>query len=159
MVSLAYLVKRRSVEPENRVRSPGDTPNIKSHSSSGQSTGLLNRGLKVQIFLGLPKMASQLNWIEHGFSKPRVTGSNPVEVTKRSIEVTVTCPTVSWVLRVRFSHRPQRFMERFCSGCLPEKDVEVNLQSWKDNGGCLPVLDAGGRKFESCFPDRMISNE
>ena len=25
---------------------------------------------------------------------------------------------------------------------------------WKDNGGCLPALDAGGRKFESCFSDK-----
>lgn len=78
---------------------------------------------------------------------------------KRSIEVMVTCPTVSWALRVRFSHRPQRFIESICSGCLPEKNIEVNLQNWKDNGGCLPVLDAGGRKFESCFSDRKMSNE
>ena len=27
------------------------------------------------------------------------------------------------------------------------------LITWEDNGGCLPALDAGGRKFESCFSD------
>jgi len=26
--------------------------------------------------------------------------------------------------------------------------MKVNLQNWKDNGGCLPALDAGGRRFE-----------
>lgn len=65
----------------------------------------------------------------------------------------VTFPTVSRALRVRFPHRPQRFTQNFWSDCLSEKIFKVNLQNWKDNGGCLPVLDAGGRKFESCFPD------
>lgn len=68
----------------------------------------------------------------------------------------VTCLTVAQALRVRFSHRPQRFTENFRSDCLLEKIFEVNLQNWKDNGGCLPVLDAGGRKFESCFPDNLL---
>ena len=39
------------------------------------------------------------------------------------------------------------------------EDFEVNLQNWKDNGGCLPVLDAGGRKFESCFPDEKVNGQ
>ncbi len=26
---------------------------------------------------------------------------------------------------------------------------------WEDNGGCLLALDARGRRFESCFSDRM----
>lgn len=36
------------------------------------------------------------------------------------------------------------------------EELKVNLQNWKDNGGWLPVLDAGGRKFESCFPDSLL---
>lgn len=102
------------------------------------------------------KNGSVAQWIEHGFSKPRVTGSNPVGITKRSIEVMVTCPTVSWAPRVRFSHRPQGFTEKFSSGCLPETELEVNLKNWKDNGGCLPALDAGGHRFESYFPDTIL---
>ncbi len=35
MVSLAYLVKRRFVAPENRVRFPEIPKGIKSHSSRG----------------------------------------------------------------------------------------------------------------------------
>ena len=27
--------------------------------------------------------------------------------------------------------------------------------TWEDNDGCLPALDAGGCRFESCFPDKM----
>lgn len=33
-------------------------------------------------------------------------------------------------------------------GSIPE-----STQNWEDNGGCLPALDAGGRRFESYFPD------
>ena len=54
MVSLAYLVKRRSVEPENRVRS--------------------RRYPKEKI--------SWLNWIERRFTAPKVEGSSPSEITK-----------------------------------------------------------------------------
>lgn len=68
----------------------------------------------------------------------------------------VTCLTVAQALRVRFSHRPQRFTENFRSDCLSEKIFEVNLQNWKDNGGCLPALDAGGHRFESYFPDNLL---
>ncbi len=32
----------------------------------------------------------------------------------------------------------------------------VGTANWEDNGGCLPALDAGGRKFESCFSDEML---
>lgn len=92
-----------------------------------------------------------------GFLNPGLKVRALSELQKRSIEVMVTCPTVSWALRVRFSHRPQRFTEKLRSGCLPEKSFEMNLQNWKDNGGCLPVLDAGGRKFESCFPDKRVN--
>lgn len=28
-------------------------------------------------------------------------------------------------------------------------------KNWEDNGGCLSALDAGGRRFESCFSDKL----
>lgn len=31
--------------------------------------------------------------------------------------------------------------------------VRSTKNIWEDNGGCLPALDAGGRRFESYFPD------
>ena len=34
----------------------------------------------------------------------------------------------------------------------------VGTANWEDNGGCLPALDAGGRKFESCFSDDLIKS-
>ena len=46
--------------------------------------------------------------------------------------------------------------KNFRSDCLSEKNFEVNLQNWKDNGGCLPALDAGGHRFESYFPDNLL---
>lgn len=59
-------------------------------------------------------------------------------------------------LEVRILSESPGFMEIFPSGCLPERN-RSEPQSWKDNGGCLPVLDAGGRKFESCFPDKKVN--
>jgi hypothetical protein len=38
-------------------------------------------------------------------------------------------------------------------GSIPESTPK----NWEDNGGCLPALDAGGRRFESCFPDILIA--
>ena len=34
----------------------------------------------------------------------------------------------------------------------------VGTANWEDNGGCLPALEAGGRKFESCFSDDSIKS-
>lgn len=56
MVSLAYLVKRRFVAPENRVRFPEIPKIIKSHSSIGWSVDLIRRRLKVRVLLGLQNM-------------------------------------------------------------------------------------------------------
>ena len=41
-------------------------------------------------------------------------------------------------------------------GCESEEQGSIpeNTQNWEDNGGCLPALDAGGRRFEPCFPDK-----
>lgn len=36
-------------------------------------------------------------------------------------------------------------------GSIPEN----TQNNWEDNGGCLPALDAGGRRFESYFSDKM----
>lgn len=32
---------------------------------------------------------------------------------------------------------------------------DFSTMYWKDNDGCLPALDAGGCRFESCFPDQL----
>ena len=98
-----------------------------SRNSIGQSIGFLNRKLQVRTLSRLQK---------------------------RSIEVMVTCPTVSWALRVRFPHRPQRFTEIWLR-LSPGKKYWSESENWKDNGGCLPALDAGGHRFESYFPDEF----
>jgi hypothetical protein len=42
------------------------------------------------------------------------------------------------------------------SGCESEEQGSIpeNTQNWEDNGGCLPALDVGGRRFEPCFSDK-----
>lgn len=37
-------------------------------------------------------------------------------------------------------------------GSIPEN----TQNNWEDNGGCLPALDAGGRRFESYFSDSFF---
>ena len=97
-----------------------------SRNSIGQSIGFLNRKLQVRILSRLQK---------------------------RSIEVMVTCATVSWALLVLFPHRPHRFTDIWLR-LSPGKKLKW-IWNWKDNGGCLPALDAGGHRFESYFPDEF----
>lgn len=101
-------------------------------SSTGQSMGFLNPGLEVRI----------LSESQH----------------IRSIEVMANLPDCLLGTASSILAQTAKIHGNFSSDCLSEKNVEVNLQNWKDNGGCLPVLDAGGRKFESCFPDKMQMN-
>lgn len=142
MVSLAYLVKRRSVEPENRVRSP-EIPQIikshssigwsidlirrrvkvrvllrlqkQSHSSNGQSTGLLNRGLKVQIFLGL-QWVPWLNGQSMGFLNPGLQVRVLSESQKESRQILDCCGLLlmssTTVVKVRFLCSPQKGLLR-----------------------------------------------
>lgn len=39
--------------------------------------------------------------------------------------------------------------------CLLNKLIKRYEFIREDNGGCLPVLETGGRRFESCFSDLM----
>ena len=72
----------------------------------------------------------------------------------------LTFPTVSREKRVRLSYGPQMVFLVYLvkiSDCGSEEQGSIpeNTQNnWEDNGGCLPALDAGGRRFESCFSDK-----